>query len=131
MLNLPITLVTSGLCGLLFFLLSVHVARGRFATKISMGDGGDPTLFTRIRTHGNFTEYVPLALLMLALCESANANRLLLVVCAAVLIMARLAHALGMPRPAPNALRVFGTAGSWAVIVTLSITALLLGLGVI
>jgi uncharacterized protein len=131
MLNLPITLVTAGLSGLLFFLLSLHVVRGRLATKVTMGDGGDPTLITRIRTHGNFAEYVPLALLLLALCEIANVHRQLLVTAAAILVLARLSHVIGMPRPAPNVFRIFGTAGTWAVILLLSTLALLTGLGAI
>jgi uncharacterized protein len=131
MLNLPITLVTAGISGLLFFLLSLHVVRGRMATKVSLGDGGDPTLITRIRTHGNFAEYMPLALLLLALCEISNANRQVLVTAGAVLVLARLSHAIGMPRPAPNLYRIFGMAGTWATIILLSALALLLGLGVV
>jgi uncharacterized protein len=131
MLNLPITLVTAGLCGLLFFILSLQVARGRSATHVAIGDGGDPTLLTRIRAHANFAEYVPLVLILLALCEISNAHRGLLAVCGGVLVLARLSHALGMPHPAPNRLRVFGTIGTWANIVLLSVLALLLGLGVL
>ncbi len=131
MIHIPITLVTAGLCGLMFILLSLQVVRGRVATKVTMGDGNDPTLRTRIRTHGNFAEYVPLTLLLLALCEVADANRLLLAVCGGLLVLARAAHILGMPRPAPNFGRIFGTATSWGVIIILSVTALLLGLGVI
>jgi uncharacterized protein len=131
MLNLPITLVSAGLCGLLFFILSLQVVRGRLATNVRLGDGGDPTLLNRIRTHANFAEYVPLALLLLALCEISNVHRGLLVTSGAVLVLARISHAIGMPRPAPNVFRIFGTAGTWACIVLLSVLALLLGLGVI
>jgi uncharacterized protein len=131
MLNLPITLVTAGLCGLLFFLLSLQVVRGRLATNVPLGDGGDPTLHNRIRTHGNFAEYVPLALMLLALCEISNAHRGLLATAGAVLVLARLSHAIGMPRPAPNKYRIFGTSGTWACILLLSLLALLLGLGII
>jgi uncharacterized protein len=131
MLNLPITLVTAGLCGLLFFILSLQVVRARLATKVTLGDGGDPTLFTRIRTHGNFAEYVPLSLILLAVCEISGVHRLLLAVCGALIVLTRVAHVLGMPRPAPNMFRVLGTAGSWLVIVVLSLYALLLGLGLV
>jgi uncharacterized protein len=131
MLNLPITLVTAGLCGLLFFLLSLQVVRARLATRVTLGDGGDPTLLTRIRTHGNFAEYVPLSLLLLALCEISGGHRLLLAACGALIVLTRVAHAIGMPRPAPNNFRIFGIAGSWLVIILLSGTALLLGLGAI
>jgi uncharacterized protein len=131
MLNLPITLVTAGLCGLLFFLLSLQVVRGRLATKVTIGDGGDPTLLTRIRTHSNFAEYVPLSLILLAICEISGSNRLLLAICGGLIILSRVAHTLGMPRPAPNVFRIFGTASIWIVILILSITALLLGLGIV
>lgn len=131
MIHLPITLVTAGLCGLLFFILSLQVVRGRSATNVALGDGGDPTLLNRIRTHANFAEYVPLALVLLAACEISNAHRGVLAICGAVLVLARLSHALGMPRPAPNKLRVFGTVGTGVTIVLLSLLSLLLGLGVL
>ena len=35
--------------------------------KIGIGDGGDKALARKIRVHGNFVEYVPLGLLLMAL----------------------------------------------------------------
>ena len=43
--------------------LMFRIGLVRQKSKISLGDGGDDELLTRIRTHGNFTEVAPLALI--------------------------------------------------------------------
>ena len=39
------------------------------ALRVSLGDGGNPALQRAIRAHANFSEYVPFALVMLAILE--------------------------------------------------------------
>ncbi len=129
-LNLPVTLVTSGLCGLLFIFLSFHAAYGRMATKIFIGDGGDPTMLIRIRAHANFAEYVPLLLILLGICEAHDVNRLLLTICGAAIVVGRIMHMLGMPHPSPNVGRGLGSVLTWGVLLVLSVIALRLGLGI-
>ncbi len=59
----------AALLALLFMVLSVRVMRERGRARVAIGTGGNIALERRIRVHGNFAEYVPLALLLLAFME--------------------------------------------------------------
>ena len=67
-----ITLLVASLHVLFYLLLSMRVMLHRKAHRIGVGTGGDEVMTRRVRVHGNFAEYVPLALLMLALLELAG-----------------------------------------------------------
>lgn len=109
---LPITLTTASILTIMCLGLIVHVARGRFKHRVAMGDGGNPDLLVRMRTHANFIEYVPLLLMLMALLELAGANRIFLMAFGAALIVFRVMHVIGMPRRAPNVYRAGGAGGS-------------------
>lgn len=70
-----ITLIYAGLLGLLFLLLSFWVVKRRAQFKVMIGEGEAPEMLSAIRAHGNFAEYVPLTLLLMALCELAGWGR--------------------------------------------------------
>ena len=73
---MPITALYAGLLAPLFLLLSVRVIRQRRGAKVAVrGDGGDAMLLRRMRVHANFAEYVPLALLLMALAENCRPGR--------------------------------------------------------
>ena len=57
---LPITLATAGALGLIGLILGLRVTMGRAKHNVTMGDGGNPDMIVRMRTHANFAEYVPL-----------------------------------------------------------------------
>ena len=67
-----ITLIYAGLLGLLFLLLSFWVVKRRAQFRVMIGEGEAPEMLAAIRAHGNFAEYVPLTLLLMALCELAG-----------------------------------------------------------
>ena len=123
-----ITLLTAGVLGLIFMVLSLRVTQVRLSSKVSLGDGGDQSLLSRIRAHANFAEYVPMLLILLGLVEYITATTVVLQGLAAVIVVARLSHAVGMARPAPNPLRVLGTMGTWIALVALSAWAVWLAL---
>jgi uncharacterized membrane protein YecN with MAPEG domain len=121
------TLAAAGLCGFMFFWLSLRVVAVRRTSRISLGDGGDAELLARIRAHANFAEYVPfLLVLVLAIELSLKATPVTLLVPALAIPVVRLFHALGMSRPAPNVSRIIGTAGTWLLLAGLSGWALVL-----
>ncbi len=128
----PITLGTAGLLGLIYLALTTAVVRGRFTSKVMLGDGagtpGGEGLHVAVRAHGNFAEYVPLALILLGGIEAAGAPRWLVLLLAAMLIIGRLAHPFGLSRPAPNPLRAGGAMLTWIMIGIASITALVIAL---
>jgi uncharacterized protein len=123
---LPITLTTAGVLGLVDLMLAFRVTMGRAKHKVNMGDGGNPDMIVRIRTHANFVEYVPLMLVLLGLLELAGANRMALIVGAAVLVVARIFHALGMAGPV--ALRASGAMATYLLLAAGSIYGLVLAI---
>jgi uncharacterized membrane protein YecN with MAPEG domain len=96
MLELPITAMTAALFAILMVILSAQTSMGRARLKASHGDQGDEALRRRIRAHGNFAEYAPMALILLGLVEAFGATRATLIGLAAAFVGTRLLHALGM-----------------------------------
>lgn len=67
--SLPVTALYAGICALFLIVLAARVIRQRRAAGVALFDGGDADLGKRIRAHGNFAEYVPLTMLLLAVAE--------------------------------------------------------------
>lgn len=86
-----VTPLYAGLLTLLFMLLSYRVIRFR-QKGIPLGDGGDPRMLRVIRGHGNFAEYVPLALLMMAILELGRHSSYVLHAIGIALILSRVLH---------------------------------------
>lgn len=80
----------------MLLVLSVRIIAVRRARRLSMGDGGDEDLARRVRAHGNFIEYAPLALLLIACVEAAAYPVWLVHVLGIALIVGRAAHAWSM-----------------------------------
>lgn len=93
----------AALLALLYAGLSFWVIATRVSTDVLHGDGDDGALEKRIRTHGNFAEYVPLALLLIAFLEAGGAGHGLVQTLLIVLVIARLAHPFGMFAPKNSA----------------------------
>ena len=124
-----ITLIYGGLLGLLFLLLSFWVVKRRAQFKVMIGEGEAPEMLSAIRAHGNFAEYVPLTLLLMALCELAGVGALWLHLGGALLLAGRILHAIGIQIPrAPNKPRLFGTLFFWLSLGLFSVLALVQGL---
>jgi hypothetical protein len=103
---------------LIFVGLSVRVIRMRASAKIGMGHGGDPAMERRIRVHGNFAEYVPLALLMLAFMEMQQQSRIVIHILCIALVLARIVHAVGVTPVSENfPMRVVSVLTTFAVLV--------------
>ncbi len=125
---LPVTLSTAVFSAIFQLVLTTLVIRRRMRLRISLLDGGDALLTRRIRAHANFTETVPIALLLMLLLELASWNSALLTGCAALLIGGRLLHAIGLLQPTPGLARrvgmlctmtsvlLMGLAGAWLLL---------------
>ena len=100
--------------------LALRIGRLRMAKKVSIGHGGDILIETRMRTQANFVENTPFVLILLALIELAKGSQTWLWLVAIVYILARIAHAFGMERPAPNKLRAGGVIISTLVLLGLA-----------
>ncbi len=123
-------LLMSGLLGLIFMVLSADVTRRRFLTRTLIGDGdgaaGTEAMRSAVRAQANFAEYVPLILFLLAGNSYEGAAAGWVVWPGAVLVLARLAHAVGMHLPAPNPLRASGAMLTWVVLILASLEAIYL-----
>jgi hypothetical protein len=93
---LPIALTTAGAAALVNFWLSWRIAQIRDAEKIWVGDGGNLQLIARMRAQLNFAEYVPVVLILIALIEWATGTHLWLGIVAAIFVLGRVLHGLGM-----------------------------------
>lgn len=121
-----VTITTAGLCGLILFVLSLRVVMVRGSAKVSLGDGGDSILLGRIRAHANFSEYVPIILILMGLIESHTGAGVGIGVVGITLVLCRIAHAFGMGRPAPNPGRLVGALGTFILLAVTSVWALVI-----
>ena len=124
-----VTLLFAALHVLLMLALAVPIARHRHAHKVGLGDGGDKLLARRIRVHGNFTEYVPLALLVLALLEACGLAAAAVWGFGGVLLLGRLLHAAGLSGSGGYSKgRFWGTALTWLSLLLMALAGLWIGL---
>lgn len=117
---LPITLVIAAACAVINIWLAVRLVRGRVRGKVMVGDGGDPAILAGMRAQANFIEYAPIVLILIALIEFARGSLVVLWVIGALFVLARIAHPLGMARPAPNPLRAGGAVVTWVITLVLA-----------
>jgi uncharacterized membrane protein YecN with MAPEG domain len=121
---LSITLTITAAAALLNIWLAIRVGRLRVGKRISIGHAGDPLVETRMRAQANYVEYTPFVLILLGLIELAKGSQTWLWLVAIAYILARIAHAFGMERPAPNPLRAGGILVTMLVLIGLSAYAL-------
>lgn len=119
--TLPITLATAATLGLMLIWLSARVISARVRNQALIGDEGSVDLLFAIRTHGNFTEYTPIFLILLGLLEMNQVDSRLLTTLAILFVVARLLHVLGMGQQANLKLRQIGMVGSFASILVASL----------
>lgn len=93
---IKISLIYAALLSFILVFLSVKVILGRFKNKVSLGDGGHASMITLIRTHANFTEYVPFALILIMGVEFLGYSSTVVHTLGVILILARLGHIVGM-----------------------------------
>ena len=124
-----ITALYAGLLGVMLVILSIRVIAVRRQARAAIGDGGNELLKRRIRAHGNFTEYVPLALILMAVCESAGTPAWQLHALGAMLIAGRAIHAHCVSQVNEVlALRVTGMSLTFTVLILASLKALAVAL---
>jgi hypothetical protein len=123
---LPITLTIAGACALLSVWLGLRVSQLRRRSRVSIGDGGNERVAIRMRAHGNFSEYTPIFLVLLAAVELAVGTNLWLWIVAILFVVGRLAHPFGMERPGANPLRLVGIVLTWLTLLGLGIWAITL-----
>lgn len=109
--------------------LVVRISRMRLSLKVMHGDGDHPQLLHRMRAQANFIEHTPLFLILVAAIELTGKGHSWLAVVGSLFMLARLSHAFGMDREAPNPLRAGGIAVTLLAELGLAIVAVLIALG--
>ena len=120
--GLEITGLYAGLFGILLVALSYRISALRRADGVGIGAGQSSRLERAIRVQGNFVEYAPLGLILIAILEFDGSEAWVLHFFGAGLLLGRLLHAIGLTKSAGVSLpRFWGTVITWII---------LLGLGV-
>lgn len=112
------TAVYAGLLALLYLGLSGWVIASRVSENVLFGDGGDDAVLKRIRSHANFSEFVPLVLILVGLLEAGGAGHGLVQGLLLALLVGRILHPIGMFAP-PNTPRQFACRGG-GILLTLA-----------
>lgn len=124
-----ISLLFASLHVLLLIVLVVPIVAVRVRKDIGIGDGGDAALTRRIRVQGNFIEYVPIGLVLLALLELGGLGATWLWTFGGVLLAARVLHAFGLSRSAGSSPgRALGALLTFADLVAMALAGLWLAL---
>jgi uncharacterized membrane protein YecN with MAPEG domain len=109
----------AGLNLILMLVLSVRVVRIRRGRRIGLGHGESPDLERAIRAFGNASEYVPAALVALALLAVLGAPPGLVHALGLTFTVGRIFHAVGLSRSGGASLpRTVGVLATWLVYLT-------------
>ena len=119
--GVSITPLYAALLGLVMLVLSARVIAGVRAKGVGLGDGGDANNLVLIRSHGNFIEYVPMALILIGFAEAGGAADGWIHGLGGALLLGRILHPIGMsPSPDPNPFRFVGTVATLLVLLVSS-----------
>ncbi|MDH3440441.1 MAG: MAPEG family protein [Gammaproteobacteria bacterium] len=96
--QLPVTALYAGLLAIFALALSARAGsyRGKTGVSILYGDPINWELAERVRAHQNFLEYVPMLLIMMGISELNGASSTYLHSVGALLVIARIAHVIGL-----------------------------------
>jgi hypothetical protein len=118
----PVSFLYAGLLGLLLIALSIQVVSARRRFRVGLGHGTEEGMQQAVRVQANFTEYVPFAVLLLVLAEITGLPTEAVHGAGILLLASRVLHAWGLSHsPGRSFGRFYGTAGTWAAIVSLSV----------
>ena len=128
--SIPITLTYASFFALFALILSFRAGSSRGKTGISVlyGDPLNMELAERVRVHQNFLEYVPMILIVMGAIEASGGSAMFLYVVGDLLVIARVAHAIGLKHNnIAHKGRLIGAGGTALVTVVVSVYGLWLG----
>ncbi len=105
---------------IVFIKLSFNVISLRRKNKVGLGNGGHEDLERAIRAQGNFAEYVPIGIILIACLELNGAPWWLVLAPGFFMIIGCLIHARGINTPPPDfSLRVLGMKFTFSTLIAL------------
>lgn len=96
--DLMITSFYAAVLALFYVMLAGLVIRQRLKHRVGLGTGKEPQLLQAVRIHGNFAEYVPFLLILLALLELQHAQVWQIHLVGGLTLAGRVLHAIGLWR---------------------------------
>ena len=99
---LIVTSIVASVLTIIFIKLSFVVIGLRRKNKVGLGSGGHEDLERAIRAQGNFAEYVPFGIILIACLELNGAPWWLVAIPGITLIVGRMIHAKGINVPPPD-----------------------------
>lgn len=96
--QIPITLFYASIMAVFALFLSFKAGgfRGKSGISVLFGDPPNMELAEKVRRHQNFLEYVPLLLILFGAIELGGGSSIFLYVAGDLLIIFRIAHAIGL-----------------------------------
>ena len=96
--QMPITLMYASFLAIFALVLSFKAgtARGQSGLSVLFGEPANMELAQKVRVHQNFLEYVPIFLILFAAIEANGGSSMFLFVVGDLMIIARIAHAIGL-----------------------------------
>jgi uncharacterized membrane protein YecN with MAPEG domain len=117
---LLVTSIIAAVLTIIFIKLSFAVIGLRRKNKVGLGSGGHDDLERAIRAQGNFAEYAPFGIILIACLELNGAPWWLVAIPGITLIVGRLFHAKGINELPPNfSNRVRGMKYTFNTLITL------------
>ena len=118
----PVSFLYAGLLGLLLLVLSAQVVLARRRYRVGLGTGAEEGMQQAVRVQANFAEYVPFAVMLLVFAEITGLPGPAVHGAGILLLASRVLHAVGLAQsPGRSFGRFYGTAGTWLVILALSL----------
>ena len=125
--SIPITLMYASVFAIFALVLSFFAgsARGKSGISIGVGEPANMELLQKVRVHQNFLEYVPMILIVMGGIEAIGGSSMFLYVVGDLLIIARIAHAVGLKHDKMNTMgRLIGAGGTALITVVVGVYGL-------
>jgi len=130
--SLPITALYAGIMMIFALALSFRAGgfRGKSGISVMYGEPINMELAQRVRVHQNFLEYVPMAIILMGIIEINGGNSTFLHVFGVVLIISRIAHAIGLKHDnMGHPGRIIGAGGTALISIAAALYALWMVVG--
>lgn len=118
--DLPITSIYASVFALILVPITIRIGLYRIKTDTWFLDGGDEELIKRMRSQGNYLEYVPFALLMIALVEIQGAGLQFVHILGSTLLVSRAVHFVTLNTTNVYRTREFSMLGTFSVFIMAS-----------
>ena len=130
--QLPITALFAGILAIFALVLSARAGsfRGKTGISVLYGEPQNMELAERVRAHQNFLEYVPMVVILMGIIELNGGSGTFLHVIGILLVISRIAHAIGLKHDnMAHVGRLIGAGGTALITLVAAVYALWIAVG--